>query len=147
MDTPPPLYSNQRATDQEHLNLLSVFHFVNAGLSLMGCAGLFFAFAMVGEALHRIPMKDAAGNPPPPQLIPLLTGMFFFLGIMGLLAGLANLLAGIYLRQRKNRMFTLIVAGFNCLNIPLGTALGIFTFIVLQRDSVLAMYRETQAGA
>ena len=56
-----------------------------------------------------------------------------------------NLLSGIFIRKRKHHVFSLIVAGFNCLHFPLGTALGVFTFVVLLRDSVQNMYRA--AGA
>jgi len=32
----PPLLRDQRKIDAEHLNLLSIFHFVGAGLALLG---------------------------------------------------------------------------------------------------------------
>jgi hypothetical protein len=34
------------------------------------------------------------------------------------------------------------VAGLNCIQIPLGTALGVFTIMVLTRDSVEAVYQQ-----
>jgi len=34
----------------------------------------------------------------------------------------------------------MIVAGLNCLHIPLGTLLGVFTLVVLSRGSVATMY-------
>ena len=36
--------------------------------------------------------------------------------------------------------FSLVIAALCCLNMPLGTVLGVFTFIVLTRDSVKAQY-------
>ena len=36
----------------------------------------------------------------------------------------------------RHRTFSRVVAGLNCLHIPLGTVLGIFTSIVLGRESV-----------
>jgi hypothetical protein len=33
-----------------------------------------------------------------------------------------------------------VVAGINCLHIPLGTVLGIFTIVVLCRESVRELY-------
>lgn len=44
-------------------------------------------------------------------------------------------LAGYWLRQFRNKVFIQVLAGFNCLAIPYGTVLGIFTFMVLQRPS------------
>ena len=55
-------------------------------------------------------------------------------------ACVANMLSGVFLRQRKCRVFSLVVAGLDCLQIPFGTALGVFDFIVLLRDSVRQSY-------
>jgi hypothetical protein len=71
--TPPPIIPNAQAKkDDEHLRLLSVFHFVFAGLALLGI-------------------------------------------------------------------------GFLCLQIPFGTALGVFTLMVLMRDSVRESYETPRA--
>lgn len=37
-------------------------------------------------------------------------------------------------------MFALVVAGLDCVRIPVGTALGVFTISVLLRDSVRQSY-------
>jgi hypothetical protein len=44
-------------------------------------------------------------------------------------------------------MFSLIVAGFNCINFPFGTLLGIFTLILLLRPVMPALYHETPTPA
>jgi len=49
-------------------------------------------------------------------------------------------LSGFFLLKKRNRGFSLIIGGLNCLQIPFGTALGVFTIIVLSRDSVRQMY-------
>ena len=38
----------------------------------------------------------------------------------------------------------MIIAGINCLGIPLGTTLGVFTFIVLLRPSVQHVFDTDQ---
>jgi hypothetical protein len=60
-----------------------------------------------------------------------LVGMFVLVVISAL--GIPGIIAGIGLLQRKRwgRIIALVVAFFSLLNIPLGTALGIYTFIVL----------------
>jgi hypothetical protein len=55
-------------------------------------------------------------------------------------SGILNLISGLCLRARKGRTFSLVVAGINCLHIPLGTVLGVFTIVVLIRDSVRELY-------
>lgn len=66
---------------------------------------------------------------------------YFIMGVALVVVSVLNLLSGLFLRQRKHRTFSLVVAGLDCIQIPLGTALGVFTLIVLLRDSVRDMYR------
>jgi len=35
----------------------------------------------------------------------------------------------------------MVIAGLSCLNMPLGTVLGIFTLIVLSRESVKVLFK------
>lgn len=77
-------------------------------------------------------------------------------GVMGGIGGfvvlvclvLGGLIAysGRCIQKRSKRVFSMVIAGILCTSPPLGTALGIFTFIVLTRDSVKALY-DGQSGA
>jgi hypothetical protein len=66
-----------------------------------------------------------------------------FMGSIILLGGIGNLFSGFFIRARRHRIFSLIVAGVDCLQFPFGTVLGIFTFVVLLRDSVREVYEVT----
>jgi hypothetical protein len=146
MNTPPTLIPNSNSADQDHLNLLSIFHFVNAGLSLMGGAFFVVFFALTGAMIHNAPHGAGPQNQPPPELIPIMGLVILSMAALVLVSAIANLLSGIFIRKRKHQVFSLVVAGFNCLHVPLGTALGVFTFVVLMRDSVQKMYREAGAS-
>ena len=67
-------------------------------------------------------------------------GFFLVIGILGTLfvAGIALLefFVAKKLVRRESKTLCFVVAGINCLNMPLGTVLGIFTFLVLSRPSV-----------
>ncbi len=69
--------------------------------------------------------------------------MAFFL-ILITLAGL-KLGVALSLKKRKARTFCMVVAAFECLGVPYGTLLGIFTFIVLGRDSVTRLFEASVA--
>src|SRR6266568_4714407 len=43
---PPPLMRDQRPVDRQHLQLLCIFHFVVAGLAVLGMAFLFVHYMM-----------------------------------------------------------------------------------------------------
>ena len=49
--------------------------------------------------------------------------------------------AASFLKRRKNYWFSIFVAVLNCFNTPFGTALGIYTIVVLSKKSVRKAYR------
>jgi hypothetical protein len=57
--------------------------------------------------------------------------LFHSLSLAALLA-----VAGRRLKQRRSHTFCLVVAGLTCMNMPLGTVLGVFTLVVLTRPGV-----------
>ncbi len=131
----------QAVRDKDHLRLLSIFYFISAGLS--GFFALFpLLYAVMGLAFLSIPdqLQHAADNPPPAMFGWILFGFGTGLTILLLIFAAAKLLAGFAIRKRRHRVFVLVVAGFSCLSIPYGTLLGIFSFIVLGRPSVAALF-------
>lgn len=127
--------------DEEHLRLLSIFHFVVGGLTaLLGCLpvfhvgfGLFFLFGNV----------DFDGGAPP-ESARIFGGLFVVIGLLVMLFNwtLAGLLivAGRRLAQRRSHTFCTVVAAIQCVMFPFGTALGVFTLIVLCRPSVKQLF-------
>ena len=60
--------------------------------------------------------------------------------IVGWSLGICTILSGQFIARRKYRLFSLIIAGVLCAWFPFGTVLGVFTFVVLFRESVKATY-------
>jgi hypothetical protein len=127
----PPV-RDQREIDASHLNLLAIFHFVLAGLSVLGSP---FCWCITRSCTpsSRIPrlFKGQNTGAMPAELFAAFRwfyaiGALFFIGF-----GILNLVSGLCIRARKRRTFSLVVAGANCIQFPFGTALGIFTIIVL----------------
>jgi len=131
----------QQRKDLEHLRILAIFHFVSAGLALLGLC-LVAAHYMLFRAILMDPavFANAKGGPPPKEFFEFLKIFYVIAAVWFALSGLGNLLSAIYLRQRRNRTLSMVVACFNCLYMPLGTVLGVFTFVVLGRDSVIELY-------
>jgi hypothetical protein len=50
------------------------------------------------------------------------------------------LTAGRFLAQRKHYMFCVVMAAIECIFLPFGTVLGVFTIIVLMRESVKQLF-------
>jgi hypothetical protein len=142
MDYSPAVDEAQQRKDNEQLRLLAIFHFIVGGLSLVGVGFLFLHYTFMGNIFSNpdIWKSREGSNPPPEEFFQIFSWIYVVIGIMLLLACVLNVLSGIFLRQRKNRLFSLIVAGIDCLQIPFGTALGVFTILVLTRDSVRRAY-------
>jgi hypothetical protein len=128
--------------DEEHLRLLSILHYVWGGLAAFGSCFI-GVYALVAGGVITLVSKQTNG--PPAWL-----GMFVFviMGAIFLLTAAQSALsiwAGRCLAQRKNHTLCLVEACLSCLSIPLGTALGVFTIIVLQRPSVKQMFEQNRA--
>lgn len=137
----PPIHRDQRKIDADHLRLLTVFHFIGAGLSIPGI--LFFLGHYTLLRVFVLNSAKWAGHKqplPPVEVLAAVKWLYLGLGAWFLLSGVANLISAYCLRARKGRTFSLTVACLNLLHMPLGTLLGVFTLIVLLRDSVREAY-------
>jgi len=123
--------------DSEHLKLLSIFHYVAAGMAALVACIPFIHFFM-GLALATGALGDADPETRPVGFVI----MVFALGFIFLGWTLAALMAfaGRSLATRKRYTFCLIMGGVECLFMPVGTVLGVFTIIVLVRDSVKELF-------
>ena len=127
---PPPL--NQVALPQDdaaNLRTLGICSYIHCGLQ---CLGALFATIYVGMGIFFVNQKQDMG--------------WFFIGF-GALFGLiiavmvvASYLNAKWLAEGKNWTFCMVVSAIHCASFPLGTALGVFTIIFLNRPSVKAWF-------
>src|ERR1051325_969699 len=119
---------DQRKADADHLKLLSIFHFVGAGLAVLGLLFLVAHYAIFNSVLSNPNLWKNQNQPPPPAELFAVLKWFYLVGAIWFIAsGILNLLSGLYIRARTHRTFSLVVSGINCIHIPLGTILGVFT--------------------
>ncbi|HTA65740.1 MAG TPA: hypothetical protein VK753_09555 [Xanthomonadaceae bacterium] len=136
----PPLMRDQRAIDADHLRLLRIFHFVAAGMAMLGLLFLLANFAMFRAFMDDPQMWNGRNQPPPAEFFAMFKWFYVVFGLWFLASGIVNVASGIFIGRRKHRTFSLVAAAFDCLNMPLGTVLGVFTMMVLLRDSVRETY-------
>jgi hypothetical protein len=126
--------------DQEHLRLLSIVYYLYAGMSaFFGLFGLLYI--VLGLVVAPMVPNVRNGDPGFPAYIFVVIGGIFI--VLAAAVTTAELLVARYLKRRQHHTFCLIVAGLNCLWIPFGTALVVFTILVLQRAAVNAMFDGT----
>lgn len=142
----PPLLPDQRKVDAAHLRILAILHYVCAGLAVLALAFIALHWALMSTFLNPEMMKDVEGGPPPEEFFAFFRWFYLFGGGFFLGGMVVNLVSARCLQLRRGRTFSLVVAGLNCLVVPVGSLLGIFTLVVLLRPTVLGLYEE-RAGA
>jgi hypothetical protein len=134
--------------DAEHLQLLAIFHYVVGGLAALFSFFPLFYSVIGGVVLYAAEHPGPNNQEPPPAF---LGWIFIVLGAVFFLAGVTMaiciLIAGRCLSRRKSYSFALVMACIECLFVPFGTILGIFTIVVLSRESVKALFSGAQTPA
>ena len=135
--------------DAEHLRLLAIFHYIVAGL-----AALFSLFPLLYTTIGAIFISVARHGTPKPgeELPPEFLGWIFaviglVLFVIGIAIAILILMVGRCLSRRKCYSFALVMACIECLFVPFGTILGVFTIVALSRESVKASFSDTQTPA
>ncbi len=126
--------------DIQHLQLLSIFHFVVAGI--LGVFSLFpIIHIIVGIAMVTGAFDDAVNGTPPPEFLGwvfiLIPGTFM---LCGFTIAICVAIAGQRLKTKRSYVYCLIIAGIECIFMPIGTVLGAFTIIVLMRPTVKELF-------
>ena len=126
--------------DTYYLRLLSIFHYVLAGmLALLACFPILH-FAIGIAILTGAFEEPGKGDAPPVWfgwMFVLLPGLMMLCGwALAVCVGMA----GRQLRRHRSYTFCLVIAGIECIFMPMGTVLGVFTIIVLIRPGVKSLF-------
>ena len=126
--------------DEEHLRLLSIFHYVCAGLGAL-CACFPIFHLILGLVLRFRPESFGPVKDQPPTWLGDFIVAFASVIILSgwVFAGLLAY-AGRCLARRKHYTFCIVMGGISCMFMPFGTVLGILTIMVLARPSVKALF-------
>ncbi len=131
----------QRLLDEEHLRLLRIGYLIDGATH-----AVFALFPLLYIAMGVFVASSLANQPhrpsdPDPRFIGWIFAIFG--GVFSLFfvtSATLKLLTARALRLHQHRTLCLITAGITCLGIPYGTALGVLTFFVLSRQSVLSLF-------
>jgi hypothetical protein len=128
--------------DEEHLRLLSIFHYVVAGL--VALFALFPIFHLIFGLFMLLAPQKFAGHgqeQPPVALVGWIFVIFASVFItLGWTMAALILTTGRFLARHRHYQFCLVMAGIECLFMPFGTVLGVFTILVLVRESVKPLF-------
>lgn len=123
--------------DNQNLNLLSIFHYILGGLVILW---LFFFLCYIGIGIAFLHGTFDGNSAPPPAF----GWMFVIMGsiavIFGGTIGTLMIISGLKIKARKSRTFCIVIAAIECLITPLGTILGVFTIVILTKESVIKLF-------
>jgi hypothetical protein len=140
-------FDRQSLIDDEHLRLLSLGYMISAAMTAIGTLFsllyVFAGFVVVGVLSRHPDLAGNAGQAPPAFIGWIISEIGLGIFTFTLTLAVAKYWTGICIKRRRSRTFCMVMAGISCIGIPYGTILGVFTFIVYGRPSVM---RQFQAG-
>lgn len=136
--------------NERYLDTLGIACYVNATLSF--CCSFFPIFhVLIGLFMMILPADAFPQNPQNPQnpenelmMAKFMGGFFFLIGASIILIGWAYSFALYYLgrllRQRRKWMICNILAAVACIAMPLGTIIGVFVLVLINRTECKALF-------
>src|SRR5215831_19097289 len=114
---------------KKHIQIVAALHIALGALSLLGAIVVFVGFGIAGSIVSSQGEHQAAGIL---GIIAVALGIFLaVLALPGIIGGWA-----LFSGRSWGRPLVLVLGALHLLNIPLGTALGIYTFWALLHEPV-----------
>lgn len=122
----------KHTTMEKHVNVVAALHI---GLSIFGISVALIVAIILNFAGSFITDPTAV------KIIPIITGIVvwvvIFFSIPGIIAGI-----GLFRRKEWARILTLILSVIKLMNIPIGTAVGIYSIWVLVQEETTALFKK-----
>lgn len=133
----------QQIIDEEQLRLLSFFHYVSGAVTIAFSSMFIFHLIFFGYMISNPELfnnDDAENAKDAMQVMQIFVAVFGAFVILGITYGICEIVSGVFIKRRKYRLFSMIVAIPRIIFIPYGTILSIFTLMLLERDSIKSLY-------
>jgi uncharacterized membrane protein len=124
--------------DLEHLRWLRIGYFINAGIMFL--VALFPVIHLVIGVMMVAGSFDSGKDSPPAFVGFLFIGVALVIMTGAAAMAVCNLLVANYLAAQRRWIFCIVIAALNLMFSPVGIVVGVFTFIVLLRDSVKQLF-------
>jgi len=129
--------------DNHYLDLISLFHFIVAGIAgLFSCLPLFNLFIGI-PMLRDVPYAFLQHEYFSQQvLVPFI--MFILLptgmAVIGWMFAIAVALNGYYIKNRTWLKYCMVISGIETIFTPLGTILGVFSIVLLTKPNIRVLF-------
>jgi hypothetical protein len=121
---------------KKHVTVVAAIQIGLGSLGLLIALGLYI---LLSNAKEIIPYEDI-----PTFVVNFISFLFLVLPIVIGILSLMGLVGGIALLSYKpwSRILVIIVAALSCLNIPIGTLIGVYTIWVLMQDDTIKLFKK-----
>lgn len=133
---------------EKQIKTIAILYFVFAGFTFLMLLMLPLHYIIM-NSFSKMDLPRQGGGPDPAKMIDSMMDMMIYMyigmGILGVLYAGLTFLTGLFMLQNKNRTFCIIGAGFCCTSFPFGTALGVWTLIILMDKKSISLFEKTAA--
>jgi len=133
--------------DNERLRWIAFFHYVSGGITI--AFSLFFLIYVIifGFVVLNPDITNKLQAQDPRQAVQVMKIFFVVfatLSTFGLVYGICEVVSGVFIKKRKYRVFSVVVAIPGVLKVPYGTILSIFTLTMLGQPAVKEQYENAK---
>ena len=118
---------------KQHVSLVGALHVGFGILGLLGALAVYFSFHFVFGFVEDVDIAE--------ELISFLGNslslIILFFSALGIIGGI-----GLFTHKSWARILIMIVSAINCLNIPVGTAKGVYSIWVLMQPETIELFEE-----
>ncbi len=117
---------------RKHVTFVGVLHIVFGALGVIGALTVFFVFDFAQSFVQGEEIAEAV-----------LSAIKLLLPIMIMLVSALSIIGGIALfgYHEWARILIIIMSAVNCLNVPIGTAKGVYSIWALLQDDTIRIFR------
>src|SRR5688572_18801449 len=133
----PVRISERRNAMEQHLKILGILNIVFGGLGICGALVILLVFGIPAGLVVADGDPDAAGTL---SILGVVGGFIFFLAAI---FSVPALVAGIGLLKYREwaRIWTIVASVLHLINIPFGTALGVYGLWVMFKDETVSLIK------
>ena len=119
---------------KQHVSFVGAMHIGFGVLGLLGALAIFYGFQFLFQFVEEEPIAEEVllfvGNS--------IAIFLLFFSVLGVIGGI-----GLFSYRPWARILVMIVSAINCLNVPVGTAKGIYSLWVLMQAETLDLFESS----
>ena len=119
---------------KQHVSFVGALHIGFGILGFMGALAIFFGFQFLYELVEHEPIASKALS----FIANSIALIILFFSSLGVIGGI-----GLFSYRSWARILVMIVSAINCLNVPVGTAKGVYSIWVLMQPETIELFENS----